>query len=595
MREPKKRTGARSALGAWSLAVMLVAASASAAVAHDPPDTGGTGEPLPPTSQELEVLGNYNPLGGVEGLTTDVWAHGNYAYLGSFQNPFCSRDLTGVRIVDIADPTDPTQVAFIPAPPSTRNNDVKVAHIETASFTGDILVVTNEPCTTGFNPKLNSRGFAFTPGAGGISIYDVTDPENPRSLHPNFMRNGIHNTYIWQDGERAYLIAVDDVAARDVVVVDITNPMAPKEITRVGAPDWPEDIAEEFGDRAQVFLHDVWVQENDGRFIAYLSYWDAGLVLLDVTNPANPVFLGDSTYQDPDPLSGYAPAGTGHVAVPNADGTRVLFGDEDFSPSQLAESTFEGDDIVAIEGTFTKPVFTFGSDPTEGTFTGQVIWTGGEGCTASAIPPAPDDGGTYVALIQRGSCFFSDKAQAAVAQGYDGFIIANSAAGGEGLVSMAPATPDTTVDIPGVFVRYSTGESMKGAVGEVSGELFLHGIFDGWGYLRLLDVEDPENVIELDQYATENVFNVALPPGDRTMHNVVVDGDLAFISWYAEGMRVIDFSGDTLTEVAHYVDPEGSNFWGVYLHTLPSGQTVLLGSDRDSGLVIFDPSPLLGN
>jgi hypothetical protein len=37
--------------------------------------------------------------------------------------------------------------------------------------------------------------------------------------------------------------------------------------------------------------------------IAYLSYWDAGLVMLDVSDPANPVFLGDSTYIVPDPLS----------------------------------------------------------------------------------------------------------------------------------------------------------------------------------------------------------------------------------------------------------------------------------------------------
>ena len=78
--------------------------------------------------------------------------------------------------------------------------------------------------------------------------------------------------------------------------------------------------------------------------------------------------------------------------------------------------------------------------------------------------------------------------------------------------------------------------------------------------------------------------------GDRTMHNVVVDGGTqAYISWYAEGIRVVDFAGDNISEVAHFVDTvSGSNFWGVYLHDHPNGNTYVLGSDRSTGLWIFD-------
>jgi hypothetical protein len=54
-------------------------------------------------------------------------------------------------------------------------------------------------------------------------------------------------------------------------------------------------------------------------------------------------------------------------------------------------------------------------------------------------------------------------------------------------------------------------------------------------------------------------------------------------------MRVVDFAGDSLTEVAHFIDPtNGSNFWGVYLHEHPNGYTYILGSDRNTGLWIFD-------
>ena len=54
-------------------------------------------------------------------------------------------------------------------------------------------------------------------------------------------------------------------------------------------------------------------------------------------------------------------------------------------------------------------------------------------------------------------------------------------------------------------------------------------------------------------------------------------------------MRVVDFSGDDLTETAHFVDNvDGSNFWGVYLYEHSDGNTYILGSDRKTGLWIFD-------
>ena len=247
--------------------------------------------PEPEPSATLELLGQY--VVDLDGHTTDVWALGNYAYIGAFHNPVCSFDITGVRVIDISDPTNPTLAAFIPASPGSRNNDVKVASLNTSSWNGDILVRTNEQCGTPLIPRLNSNGVSGNSGRGGIDIFDVTDPTNPHALKQNFLpkANGIHNTYIWEDGNgNAYLLAVDDVALDDVIVVDITKPHSPKEIARTGQADWPSDIASEIEGPA-VFLHDVWVQDG----IAYLSYWDAGLVLLDVSDPADPVEVGRYT------------------------------------------------------------------------------------------------------------------------------------------------------------------------------------------------------------------------------------------------------------------------------------------------------------
>ena len=575
MRHLRLDRGTRFAfVGVLLIAAMIIPASASAG--H-----GGSRSP------ELEVVGHFDPFPGahtVDGLTTDVWALGNFAYLGSFDEPFCSLDITGVRIIDISNPASPTQAGFIPAPPNTRINDVKVAHIETKSFKGDILIHSQEFCGGGFIPRLVSNGAVAAPGQGGISIYDVTNPLMPRALKQNFLPFQVHNTFIYQQGNKAFVVVVDDENERDVHIVDITNPNAPKEVAVTGQPDFEAiEPIDNIGVN-EVFLHDVTVQQNNGRVIAYLSYWDGGLILLDITNPRVPVFLGDSDYLNPDPLSGVAPEGNSHAAWPNADGTRVLMGDEDFTKGVLTSFTFTGTSFPAVEGIFTFPV---GLLP-GGAFTGRVVWTGGLGCTSSEIPPAP--AADAVALIQRGVCFFEEKADAAFAQGYSGFVVANDAARGDALVLMSPFTEGPYPPIPGFFVGFSTGEAMKAAgVGNLGGTLAVTGIFDGFGRLHLLDVTDPTSITELDGFATENVF-ASQAFGDRTMHNVIVEGTTAYISWYFEGMRVVSFRNDMLREVAHFVDtgPDGSNFWGVYLHHHPNGNTYILGSDRDTGLWIFE-------
>jgi len=535
------------------------------------------------SSPELEKVGQITkaelgiPIGE---NVTDVWAYGNYAYLGTFDDAFCSLDWTGVHIVDISNPAAPSKVGFVPAKPGTRNNDVKVLHIDTRYFSGEIMVASNEGCGSPFLPRINANGLGGPSGQGGVTIWDVTDPTKPRALKQNFLKFDVHNTYLYQQGSSAYMLVVDDENVQDLTIVDITKPQSPKVIAVTGQLDWPDDIDAEFGDTAGTFLHDVWVQENGGKVVAYLSYWDAGLVLLDITDPATPIFMGDSEYAVPDPLSGENPAGDGHVAVPNADGSRVLLGDEDFSAGALTTFTFDGASYPVAEGGFTPPTFSLPG----GSFGGPIHWTGGQGCTTAEFDRPANAG--EIALIQRGTCFFSEKAAAAQAQGYAGFIVANDAARGDALITMSAGTNDV-ITIPGYFVGFSTGEIMKGNEG---GAIVAAGIFDGYGYLRLLDVSDPSNIIEVDQFATEGVF--ANPPlaGDRTMHNIVVDGGTqAFISWYAEGIRVVDFSADSLIETAHFVDTiDGSNFWGVYLHDHPDGETYILGSDRNTGLWIFD-------
>ena len=82
------------------------------------------------------------------------------------------------------------------------------------------------------------------------------------------------------------------------------------------------------------------------------------------------------------------------------------------------------------------------------------------GCNASDFNLGP---GTGVALIQRGVCFFQDKADNAEAAGYDAYVVYNDLARGDGLIQMAPrdASP---VGIVGLFYGHTRGDEMATAI-----------------------------------------------------------------------------------------------------------------------------------
>lgn len=565
--------------------------------------------PAPPPSPvlkgELKVISNLNIAAGPENIT-DVWAHTardgkSYAYLGSFDQPFCSRDITGVHIVDISDPAKPVKVGFLPSPTGTRANDVKIETIKTTFFSGDILVHSAEFCSS------------LAPGqrpasSAGIVLYDVTDPLKPQSLAPDFSLNmEVHNTYIHQQGDRAYILVVQDSAEKDFHIVDITNPAMPVVITSRGWRDWlSQDAQLRLGAAPVPFLHDVWAKSYPadlansnyaGKTIAYLSYWDAGLIILDITDPLNPVFLGDSDYMEPDPLTGLPPEGNSHAAVPSEDGNLVFMGDEDFAAFRTIFTVDTGDftgEYRAMQANFTKRL-----NEVEGQIlSGETVFIG-SACTAAQIPPPPSKDGKFIALIERGVCPFDDKVSNAAAAGYVGAIVF---AGADAPEQLIPMDGDRNRgNIPAFFVSRPTALAILGQsptsppgtplppTGTRGQQVTIKVTFDGWGYGRLLDVSDPQSIVELGQFATPETLLNPPPPGDHSMHNVMVRDGKAYIAWYADGIRVVDISDPKKPrEIASFIDKErGSNFWGVYLFAHPDGNTYILGSDRTTGLWIF--------
>ena len=553
---------------------------------------------LPATSKNVNVVGKLDLFAGGEqpGRVGDVAAKGNYAYLTMYYEPTCGRG--GVQVVDISNPASPKKGPYIASHTDTYASEgAQVVSLNTASFKGDLLVYNNEICPGATN------------GVGGVTLVDVTNPLRPKKLVEGFgdftvngksqtHSNQVHSAFAWQDGTKAFAVMVDDEEATDVDILDITNPSRPKLISESDlSAQSAQPLGAVHGDSA--FLHDMTVKEIGGIQTMLLSYWDGGYIKLNVENPANPVFIADTDFASLDPVrldygQEISPEGNGHQAEFTRDNKYFIATDEDFDAYRVTATTETGYQFTAIQGSDVPKIDedTSLSGDTRGV---------GLACDAASIP-APDATHT-IAVIERGVCDFTVKIQLVEAAGYDGAIVFNrtGADGCETLVTML-----AEANIPAVFVSrtdgfriltgsvpagYSCSEDGSGTaappVGTDGKTVDIRAVFDGWGYVHLYDANSMQDV---DQYALPEGQDPAYASGfgDLSVHEVATDPDtnLAYLSYYAGGFRVLKYGAGGLTEVGRFIDQGGNNFWGVEVHKL-GGTKYVLASDRDSGLYVF--------
>jgi hypothetical protein len=122
----------------------------------------------------------------------------------------------------------------------------------------------------------------------------------------------------------------------------------------------------------------------------------------------------------------------------------------------------------------------------------------------------------------------------------------------------------------------------------------------GYGYMRVYDYSDPANPVQIGEYRTPNSLGIGSQgSGDYTIHNNFLVGTDVYISWYSDGVRVVDASDPTNpTEVAYFVPPAGQNpvkpsqrgvlsnttqVWGVYVDEATG---LVYASDMNTGLWI---------
>jgi hypothetical protein len=228
-------------------------------------------------------------------MSAEFWLHpdGKHGYLSTI----------GDRIyaIDVSDPAKPVITDSVIVDARTINDVMTTED-------GRFGVLTREGASTRKN---------------GIVILSFEDPAHPKPIaeFTETVTGGVHSTFIY----RGYVFLTDD-ATGSMRVIDIRDPYQPKQVARWETP----------GSDAGRMLHDIDVQDG----LAYLSYWNDGLVILDVGNgmkggsPEQPAFVSQFKY-DLDGLYRHVEAvgGPGFIRGTHTawrSGRYVFLGDEVF-------------------------------------------------------------------------------------------------------------------------------------------------------------------------------------------------------------------------------------------------------------------------
>jgi hypothetical protein len=202
----------------------------------------------------------------------------------------------GTSIIDVRDPSDPRLVGRIPAPPNTHSHKVQIL--------GDILLVNRERLPEVFG------GSTREPFAGGLSVFDISDPLDPREIgYWACGGRGVHRMTYWSEPYVYVAGGASDVDEQLLMVVDLSDPTRPEEVGRW----WYEGMRHSergrrswSADRAANFHHGVPAGDR-----LYGGLWDLGMVVLDIADPTAPRLVSRLDLADVD-----GPSRCTHTAHP---------------------------------------------------------------------------------------------------------------------------------------------------------------------------------------------------------------------------------------------------------------------------------------
>ena len=351
-----------------------------------------------------------------------------------------------------------------------------------------------------------------------------------------------------------------------------------------------------------------------------VSYWDAGYVQIDVSDPANPVYITDTGFDEPDPLTGFdPPEGNAHQAEYSHDNQFFLAADEDFAPDRVTSVEIEG---VGSRPASSVPGGAGGGILSDGVLNGPTDY-GGYGCPGSAPVPARDSAGLpdlepgeeAILVMQRGpeddpsapeeSCFPGEKVQARGGRRLGrrpadeppfrrrcrrrraGLRLGRVHSLTVAVCTTHAAGHELFSQTPGYDLPYPDGHMPP--LGTLGAAIEVVPEFDGWGYAHLYDANTSE---ELDAFAIPEALDERFASGfgDLSIHEFATDPARTWPT-----CRITRAGSGCCATAA----PRGSRRWAPGSMTRaptsgassssrpPDGERLIAGSDRDYGLVIL--------
>jgi hypothetical protein len=283
----------------WIVGVLLgmLCWISAPAFAADPLPEGAVGS-------NVKIIG-YNNLDDKPAFKMSIIQSGDrwYMYLGHFW-------VSGWTILDVTDPADTKIVKFITGPKG--------------SFTGQ-MEISGNTMITGMEKPLVPRIGAdpSEPYGEGVLIWDISDPVNPRQVGEYKTGSfGTHRNF-YAGGKYMHLAArVPGFTGNIYVIVDISDPANPKEAGRwwvKGQKDGETPAAARFvGNHGPAY-----VVGNT----AFLAYGSAGMIVLDISDVANPKQVSQLMFSPP-----FDAIFASHTVLPVPDKNYALVASEVITP-----------------------------------------------------------------------------------------------------------------------------------------------------------------------------------------------------------------------------------------------------------------------
>jgi len=242
----------------------------------------------------------YSDLGGrPDGV--QVMVNRGYAFVG---HPFSGG---GATVVDVRDPRAPRPVNFLPVHPRSWS-----LHFQTF---GELLLVAEEFNFIADRPKAQWKDPECS---AGLRVYDLANPATPRAI--GFMPVeglGLHRIW-WTGGRYAYASALlDGFTDHILICIDLQEPTRPREVGRWWVPGMWRAGGETNTWQGRTALHHPVVADG----IAYCAWRDAGVKLIDVSNPGKLRLVGERNLHPPF-------GGSTHTALPLPSRSLLVVADE---------------------------------------------------------------------------------------------------------------------------------------------------------------------------------------------------------------------------------------------------------------------------